>query len=57
MQWNSLSEFLAMDGKGLFIWGSYGVALVCMLIEPWLAARRRRQAWQAAAQSAQDVDT
>jgi len=57
MQWNSLSEFLAMDGKGLFIWGSYGVALVCMLVEPWLAARRRRQAWQAAAQSAQDVDT
>lgn len=52
MQWNSLSEFLYMDGKGLYIWGSYGVALACMLIEPWLASRRRQAAWRDARQAA-----
>lgn len=56
MPWHSFSDFLAMDGKALFVWGSYGVALLCMLIEPWLAARRRRQSWQAAAHSAHETD-
>lgn len=46
MQWHSLSEFIAMDGRGLYIWGAYGVTLLIMLIEPVLAARRRRQAWR-----------
>jgi heme exporter protein D len=49
MQWHSLSEFWAMDGRGLYVWGSYGVTLACMLIEPWLANRRRRAAWRQAA--------
>lgn len=49
-QWHSLSDFFAMDGHGLYIWGAYGVTLVCMLAEPWLAARRRRRAWLAAQQ-------
>jgi len=56
MQWNSFSEFVAMDGKALFIWGSYGVTLLCMLIEPWLAARRRRQAWLSAAQATHELN-
>ncbi len=43
-QWQSWSHFWNMDGYGLYIWGSYGVTLVCMLAEPLLAARRRRQA-------------
>ena len=45
-QWQSWSQFWNMDGYGLYIWGSYGVTLACMLIEPWLAARRRKQALQ-----------
>jgi heme exporter protein D len=44
MNWNSASEFFAMGGYGLYVWGSYGVALVVMLIEPWLAAQRTRRA-------------
>ena len=44
MQWNSASEFFAMGGYGLYVWGSYGVALLLMVLEPWLAARRHRQA-------------
>lgn len=53
-QWHSLSDFLAMDGHGLYIWGAYGVTLLCMAIEPWLVARRRRRALLAAQQ---DLDT
>lgn len=50
MQWHSVSEFLSMDGYGLYIWGAYGVTLLCMLVEPGLAVWRRRRAWQAACQ-------
>jgi heme exporter protein D len=44
MNWDSPSAFLAMGGHGLFVWGSYGVALLCMVIEPLLAVRRRQRA-------------
>jgi len=44
MQWSSPSEFFAMGGHGLYVWGSYGVAALLMVVEPWLAARRRRRA-------------
>ena len=50
MNWNSASEFFAMGGYGLYVWGSYAVTAAFMLTEPWLAARRRRQALRAAAQ-------
>lgn len=36
-----------MGGYGLYVWGSYGVAALLMAVEPWLAARRRRQALRA----------
>ena len=49
MQWTSASEFFAMGGYGLYVWGSYSVALVLMLLEPWLALRRRRRALHDAA--------
>ena len=44
MNWNSASEFFAMGGYGLYVWGSYAVTAACMLIEPVLASRRHRQA-------------
>jgi heme exporter protein D len=47
MIWNSVSDFAAMGGYGLYVWGSYGVALLLMIVEPVLAARRRRRAMQA----------
>ena len=49
MQWHSAAEFFAMGGHGVYVWGSYGVAVVLMLAEPWLAARRRRRALSEAA--------
>jgi heme exporter protein D len=44
MNWTSAGEFFAMGGYGLYVWGSYGVMAGWMLLEPWLAARRLRQA-------------
>jgi heme exporter protein D len=49
-QWQSWSHFWNMDGYGLYIWGSYGVTLACMLAEPLLAVRRRRAALDQAQQ-------
>ena len=44
MVWNSAGDFFAMGGYGLYVWGSYGVTAVWMLLEPMLAARRHRAA-------------
>ena len=44
MSWNNASEFFAMGGYGFFVWGSFGVAAACMLIEPLMAIKRHRDA-------------
>ena len=44
MNWGSVSAFLAMGGYGGFVWGSYGVAALCLLLEIVLLAARRRNA-------------
>lgn len=44
MTWGSASEFFAMGGYGLYVWGAYGLTALAMGLEPWLAARRRRRA-------------
>ncbi len=42
MNWSSLSDFVAMGGYGLYVWGSFGVTAVVMLGEmASLRARRR----------------
>lgn len=42
MQWQSMSDFLAMGGRGFYVWGSYGVSAVLILAELWLLRQRRR---------------
>ena len=54
MIWSSASDFFAMGGYGLFVWGSYGTAFAIFLIEPWLAARRHRLALRAAREIARE---
>ena len=44
MNWSGVGDFWAMGGYGLYVWGSYGVALLLMVGEPALASRRRRRA-------------
>ena len=41
MNWGSPAEFFAMGGYGLYVWGSFGVCAVLMVVEPILASRRR----------------
>jgi heme exporter protein D len=47
--WNSASEFFAMGGYGLYVWGAYAVAAACMAVEPVLTARRHGRARRALA--------
>jgi heme exporter protein D len=42
MIWNSASEFWAMGGYGLYVWGSFGVTALLMGFEVILAARRHQ---------------
>ena len=42
MVWNSWSDFAAMGGYGLYVWGSFGVTAVVLAAEIWSVAARRR---------------
>ncbi len=55
MEWASWSEFWSMGGYGLYVWGSYGVTVACVLIEVILLKRaavdtrrrlRRMRQWE-----------
>jgi heme exporter protein D len=41
IHWNSFGDFLAMGGYGLYVWGSFGVTALIMVVEPILVARQR----------------
>lgn len=43
MQWNSVSEFFAMGGYGLYVWGSFGLTAVVMVVEMGLIRSRRTE--------------
>jgi len=40
--WNSFSDFLAMGGYGLYVWGSFGLTALIMIVEPIVVARNRK---------------
>lgn len=54
MQWANASEFFAMGGYALYVWGSFGVCAVAMIAEPLLVRHRRKLAIRQIQQS-QDV--
>ena len=41
MQWNSASEFFAMGGYALYVWGSFGITALVMGVE-CVQVRRQR---------------
>jgi heme exporter protein D len=47
MIWQSASEFWAMGGYGVYVWGSLGVSAALLALEVWLARMGRRQALDA----------
>lgn len=40
--WNSWSDFLAMGGYGLYVWGSLGVCALVCVVEPISLNLKRR---------------
>ena len=44
MNWASWGDFWAMGGYGLYVWGSYGVTALVLLLEVRSAAQRRKRA-------------
>ena len=49
MTWTSWSEFIAMGGYGLYVWGSYGVTFAVMLFEAFSVRQRHAKALTAIA--------
>lgn len=47
MIWSSASEFWAMGGYGVYVWGSMGVSAALLALEVWLARMGRSQALDA----------
>ncbi len=47
MNWASASDFFAMGGYGLYVWGAYAVTAACMAVESVLVVLRHRQARRA----------
>jgi heme exporter protein D len=39
-----MSEFFAMGGYALYVWGSYGVTFACLALEIILLVKRAREA-------------
>ena len=39
--WASMSDFLAMGGYGLYVWGSFGVTALVVAMELWGLRLRR----------------
>ncbi len=44
MNWGSPSEFFAMGGYALYVWGSYAVTAACIVWELIALVRRARAA-------------
>ncbi len=40
--WHSFGDFLHMGGYGVYVWGSFGVTALIMLVEPIVVARNRK---------------
>jgi heme exporter protein D len=41
--WSSWSDFIAMGGYGLYVWGSFGAAALLVAAELWQISARRRE--------------
>ena len=44
MNWGSFAAFIAMGGYGSYVWGSYGVTVLLIVLEVALLVARHRAA-------------
>ena len=42
IHWASFSDFIAMGGYGFYVWGSFGLTALIMIVEPIVVARNRK---------------
>lgn len=42
IHWNSFSDFIAMGGYGFYVWGSFGLTALIMIVEPIVVTRNRK---------------
>jgi heme exporter protein D len=42
MQWNSASDFFAMGGYALYVWGSFGLTAAVVIGEVWVLRIQRK---------------
>lgn len=42
MQWESVEAFVGMGGYAFYVWGSFGLTLMAMLVEVMQLRRRAR---------------
>lgn len=52
MNWASAGDFFAMGGYAFYVWGSYFVTLVLILVEVMMVRQRRRSVAARLARSA-----
>ncbi|MCE1184749.1 heme exporter protein CcmD [Zoogloea sp.] len=58
MNWASASDFFAMGGYGLYVWGSFGLTFAALAVEAALAAGRLKTARRRVRRElAADLDT
>ena len=53
MIWNSAADFFAMGGYALYVWGSFGVVALALVLEPILVGRRQKNVVRNLRQQAQ----
>lgn len=46
MHWNSVSEFFAMGGYALYVWGSFGLTALVVVAEVLLLRSQRQDLMQ-----------
>ncbi len=56
MIWASWSDFWAMGGYALYVWGSYAVVALGLLLEVRSAAKRQRRAIAHIHDQQEDID-
>jgi heme exporter protein D len=56
MIWASWSDFWAMGGYGLYVWGSYAMTALVLLLEMRSAVLRQRQAIADINEQQEDTD-
>ncbi len=43
MHWHSLAEFIAMGGRGAYVWGAFGIVALVFVLEPLTLFWRHRR--------------